>query len=85
MDDSQAIGRGRCAELGSVGAQGACRQPDAQCGIETGSEQPAIGVAVLGLELTLALALLLAPARNGIAGLLFLRLVLPRFGRACLS
>ena len=54
------------------------------------SHQPAgsimpIGVAVPALELALAMALLLAPARNAVEALAFLRLVLPRFGRACRS
>ena len=52
--------------------------------LPAGSIAP-IGVAVPALELTLALALLLAPARNGVAGLAFLRFALPRFRRACLS
>ena len=44
-----------------------------------------IGTAVPALEPLLVLAPQLAPAGNGIAGLVFLRLALPRFRRACLS
>jgi hypothetical protein len=51
--------------------------------LPAGSITP-IGVAVPVLDLTLALVLL-APTRNGIAGLAFLRLGFPRFRRAYLS
>jgi hypothetical protein len=51
--------------------------------LPTGSIAP-IGIADPALELMLALALLLAPARNAVTGLGFLRLALSRFGRACL-
>jgi hypothetical protein len=44
-----------------------------------------IGVAVPAVELTLALALLLAPAGNAVEGLAFLRLDLSCFRHACLS
>ncbi len=51
--------------------------------LPAGSVAP-IGAAVPLVELMLALALL-EPAWNGIAGLPFVRLALPRFRGACLS
>ena len=51
VDDSLTISRGGGAELSSAGAQAACWQPDFFLGIETGSEQAALGDALSGANL----------------------------------